>query len=223
MHNLKKICKTHKPACLYLHTCTVCIAHYGNHAPLHKQLGAGIRGEIRPCWHGSFNEGLSRKSRSGAAFILCHFSNNVCRLVCVPAHLFVCRETGVFSRFFFFFPSSAHMPLHACMALGCQWDSWCSSKKLQSSMTPPPPNPSFVFDDLWVHIFVCFFSVLALLHYLDSRFTDHPVFFILFHPLCCHTLYRTIVSLPGVLHSPPFNLTSPGCVWRTWQFLCSSF
>lgn len=182
MHNLfftEYMCKTHKPACLYLHTCTVCIAHYGNHAPLHKQLGAGIRGEIRPCWHGSFNEALSRKSRSEAAFILCHFSNNVCRLVCVcvcvPAHLFVCRETGVFSQFFFF--SSAHMPLHACMALGCQWDSWCSSKTLQSSMTPPLPPQLCFWWSVSSYICVFFFLRLPRCIYLDSRFTDHPVFY----------------------------------------------
>lgn len=98
------MCKTRQPTCWYLHTCAVCTTHYGNQA---QQLGAGIRREIRPRWHGSFNEVLSRKSRSEAAFILCHFSNNVCRhvrmcacvCVCVPAHLFVCRETGVFSHF----------------------------------------------------------------------------------------------------------------------------
>lgn len=105
-----------KPACSYLHTCAVCIAHYGNHAPLHKQLGAGIREEIRPCWHGSFNEALSRKSRSEAAFI--QQCAQACVRVCASTSLCLQGNGGVFP--FFFFPSSVHMPLHACMALGCQ-------------------------------------------------------------------------------------------------------
>lgn len=155
----KYMCKTHKPACLYLHTCRVCIAHYGNHAPLHKQLGAGIRGEIRPCWHGSFNEALSRKSRSEAAFILCHFSNNVCRLVCVcvPAHLFVCRETGVFSRFFFFL-----LCAHASACLHGFGLPMRFMVQFKEAAVIHDPHPSFIFDDLWVYIFVCFFFCACL-------------------------------------------------------------
>lgn len=154
------MCKTHKPACLYLHTCTVCITHYGNHAPLHKQLGAGIREEIRPCWHGSFNEALSRKSRSEAAFILCHFSNNVCRLVClcVPAHLFVCRETGVFSRFFFFFS-----PLRTCLCMPA-W-LWVANEihgAVQRSCSHPWPPPQLCF--WWsVSLYICVFFFCACL------------------------------------------------------------
>lgn len=121
--------KTRQPTCWYSHTCAVCTTHYGNQA---QQLGAGIRREIRPRWHGSFNEVLSRKSRSEAAFILCHFSNNVCRRVrmCACVCVRVCASTSLCLQgnrgVFPFLPPppsflpSAHKPLHACMASGCQ-------------------------------------------------------------------------------------------------------
>lgn len=183
MHNLKKNPQNTQATCLYLHTCTVCVAHYGNHAPLHKQLGAGIRGEIRPCWHGSFNEVLSRKSRSEAAFILCHFSNNVCRLVCVcvPAHLFVCRETGVFSQFFFFLLLRAHAS--ACLhGFGLPMRFMVQFKEAAVIHDPSTPPTPALFLMICEFIYLCVFFVLASLHYLDSRFTDHPVFLFSFIP-----------------------------------------
>lgn len=115
--------------CASSHTCAVCTTHYGNQA---RQLGAGIRREIRPRWHGSFNEALSRKSRAEASFILCHFSNNVCACGCVCQHISLSAgKRGCF-------PSSTPPPrpslraqASACTASGCQWDSRHSSERLQ--------------------------------------------------------------------------------------------
>lgn len=192
----------------------MCIAHYGNHAPLHKRLGAGIREEIRPCWHGSFNEALSRKSRSEAAFILCHFSNNVCRLVrvCVCASTSLCLQgnRGVFPIFFF---SLLRAHASACLhGFGLPMRFMVQFKEAAVIYDPTPPPTPALFLMICEFIYLCVFFLCLPRCITLTPGSPTTLFFILFHPLCCHTLYRTIVSLPGVLHSPPFNLTSPGCV-----------
>lgn len=210
-------CGRRQQTCLNSHTCAVCTTHYGNEA---RQLSAGIRREIRPRWHGSFNEVLSRKSRAEAAFILCHVSNNVCACVCTS----VCASTSLClqgNRGVFPFPPphpvlpSMHKPPHAWLQVANEILDALQKACTTHALTHEPTHKDIVFDDPGDQIFVLFFSShLAprspCCDQLASSLTGQAVLQSL---SSTHVVtHRNIVSLPRKLHSSPFNSTSGACV-----------
>lgn len=134
--------------------------------------------EIRSGWLGSFNGVLSRKSRSVAAFIFCHFSNSMC-CVCMCmcsmylVFFFVFAETGCFQK-------SSHACTSLQFSVGNEFQGAVERNRSCLSAPPPPMSFSLDTDDISLLCFCCF--MLVSLYYLDLL---TALCFILFQATCC--------------------------------------